>query len=52
MAIEEYKSNSHKTRERKKEPVAEKKVEKIISGSAKSKKKSGIQKITNIFALL
>ena len=50
MAIEEYKSNSHKTRERKKERVAEKKVEKIISGSAKSKKKSGIQKITNIFA--
>lgn len=48
MAIEEYKSNSHKTRERKKEPVAEKKVEKIISGSAKSKKKSGIQKITNV----
>lgn len=47
--MEEYKSNSHKVRERKNEPVAEKKVEKIISGSAKSKKKSGLQKITNVF---
>ena len=47
--MEEYKSNSHKSRERKREPVTEKKVEKIISGSAKSKKKSGLQKITNVF---
>lgn len=47
--MEEYKSNSHKARERKNEPVTEKKVEKIISGSAKSKKKSGLQKITNVF---
>lgn len=47
--MEEYKSNSHKARERKNEPIAEKKVEKIISGSAKSKKKSGLQKITNVF---
>lgn len=47
--MEEYKSNSHKSRERKSEPVTEKKVEKIISGSAKSKKKSGLQKITNVF---
>jgi len=46
--MEEYKSNSHKAREQKNEPVAEKKVEKIISGSAKSKKKSGLQKITNV----
>ena len=47
--MEEYKSNSHKSRERKSEPVTEKKVEKIISGSAKSKKKSGLHKITNVF---
>lgn len=47
--MEEYKSNSHKSRERKSELVTEKKVEKIISGSAKSKKKSGLQKITNVF---
>lgn len=47
--MEEYKSNSHKSRERQNEPIPEKKVEKVISGSAKSKKKSGLRKITNIF---
>lgn len=45
----EYKSNSHKSKERQNEPIPEKKVEKVISGSAKSKKKSGLQKITNVF---
>lgn len=45
----EYKSNSHKSREENNEPIPEKKVEKIISGSVKSKKKSGLQKITNVF---
>lgn len=47
--MEEYKSNSHKSKERQNEPIPEKKVEKVISGSAKSKKKSGLQKITNVF---
>lgn len=45
----EYKSNSHKSKKRQNEPIPEKKVEKVISGSAKSKKKSGLQKITNVF---
>lgn len=45
----EYKSNSHKSREENNEPIPEKKVEKIVSGSVKSKKKSGLQKITNVF---
>lgn len=45
----EYKSNSHKSKERQNEPIPEKRVEKVISGSAKSKKKSGLQKITNVF---
>lgn len=45
----EYKSNSHKSREAGKEPIPEKKVEKIIAGSARSQKKSGIQKFTNVF---
>lgn len=45
----EYKSNSHKSKEKQNEPIPEKKVEKVISGSAKSKKKSGLQKITNVF---
>ncbi len=40
--MEEYKSNSHKSRE-------EKKVEKIVSGAVKSKKKSELQKIADIF---
>lgn len=47
--MEDYKSNSYKSKEAQKEPVPEKKVEKVISGSAKSKKKSGLQKISNVF---
>lgn len=46
---EEFKSNSHKTRENRSNTDSDKKVEKIISGSARSKKKNGIQKITNVF---
>ena len=40
--VEEYKSNSHKSKENKK-------VEKIVSGSVKSRKKSEIQKFANVF---
>lgn len=47
--MEEYKSNSHKSREAQSMPVPEKKVEKIITGSARHQKKSGIQKLTNVF---
>lgn len=47
--MEEYRSNSHKSREKQNESLPEKKVEKIVSGSVKSKKKSGLQKITNVF---
>lgn len=45
----EYKSNSHKSRERSAESLPEKKVEKIITGSAKSKKKSEARKIVDLF---
>lgn len=45
----EYASNSHKSKEKRSERVPEKKVEKIVSGSVKAKKKSGLQKITNVF---
>lgn len=45
----EYRSNSHKSREEISNPSSEKKIEKVISGSAKSKKKGGIQKLANIF---
>ncbi len=47
--MEEYKSNSHKSRQNPVDDIPEKKVEKIVSGSVKSKKKSGLQKITNVF---
>ena len=45
----EYASNSHKSKEKRSEQVPEKRVEKIVSGSVKAKKKSGLQKITNVF---
>ncbi len=47
--MEEYKSNSHKSRERARTELPEKKVEKIVAGSVKTKKKSGINKIAGIF---
>lgn len=47
--MENYESNSHKSKEAKKEGLPEKKVEKIVSGTVKSKKKNGLQKITNVF---
>ncbi len=47
--MEEYKSNSHKSRQMQVDDIPEKKVEKIVSGSVKSKKKTGLQKITNVF---
>lgn len=47
--MEEYKSNSHKSREAQKEPSKEKKVEKVVTGSAKTKKRSEIQKFADVF---
>jgi hypothetical protein len=47
--MEEYKPNSHKFKEDQKGSVPEKKVEKVIAGTAKSKKKSEIQKFTDVF---
>lgn len=47
--MEQYKPNSHKSREEQQEPVPEKKVEKIISGTVKSKKKNEIQKFADVF---
>jgi hypothetical protein len=43
--MEEYKSNSHKSKEEK----TEKKVEKIVTGSVKSKKKNEIRKFADVF---
>jgi hypothetical protein len=47
--MEEYKPNSHKYKEDQKRSVLEKKVEKVIAGTVKSKKKSEIRKFTDIF---
>lgn len=49
--MEEYKPNSHKSKEEQRESDAlpEKKVGKVITGSAKSKKKGEMQKFANIF---
>lgn len=47
--MEEYKPNSHKSKEDQQMAVPEKKVEKIIAGTVKSKKKSEIQKFTDVF---
>lgn len=47
--MEEYKSNSHKAKEARKETLPEKKVEKVISGTAKSKKKNELKKFADVF---
>lgn len=47
--MEEYKSNSHKSKENQRGSIPEKKVEKVIAGTAKSKKKSEIRKFTDVF---
>jgi len=44
--MEDYKPNSHKSKE---EFLPEKKIQKVISGTAKTKKKGGLQKITDVF---
>lgn len=46
MQLEEYKSNSYKSKE---ETKPAKKVEKVVTGAVKTKKKSEIRKFTDIF---
>lgn len=48
--MEEYAPNSHKSKEEQKAAAPpEKKIEKVISGSAKPKKKGEMQKIADVF---
>lgn len=47
--MEEYKPNSHKSKEEQKDLVPEKRVEKVISGTVKPKKKSEMQKFADVF---
>lgn len=44
--MEEYRPNSKKSKE---DSVSEKKIEKVISGSAKPKKKNDVQKFADVF---
>lgn len=47
---EEYKSNSHRSKEGKTEALTDrKKVEKVVHGKVRTKPKSGVSKITDIF---
>jgi len=46
--MDEYKPNSHKSKEER-DLLSEKKVEKIVSGFVKSKKKNDIQKFADVF---
>lgn len=47
--MDEYKPNSHKYKEDQNRSAPEKKVEKVIAGTVKSKKKSEIRKFTDVF---
>lgn len=47
--MEDYKPNSYRSREKKDQEEPKKKVEKIISGTAKSKKKNEIRKFADAF---
>ncbi|GHV42261.1 hypothetical protein FACS189490_10840 [Clostridia bacterium] len=47
--MEEYRANSHRSKEDRAEPLPEKKVEKVISGEAKVKKKNEARKFADVF---
>lgn len=49
MGLDNFKSNSHKSKQQAAEPKPEKKNEKIISGQAKLAKKTVLQKIAGAF---
>ena len=48
--MEDYRPNSHTYKEgQKKEPVSEKKVRKVVTGKTKTKKKSEVNKLADVF---
>lgn len=47
--MEDYKTNSHKSKDQSKEIGAKKRVEKVVTGNAQTIKKSGIRKFSDIF---
>lgn len=47
--MDEYKPNSNRAREEQKEPISARKVEKVITGVAKPRKKSEVRKLADSF---
>lgn len=47
--MEDYKSNSFKSKETPNEPIPEKKIEKVTTGKVVTKKHSGIRKFADVF---
>lgn len=46
---EEYKSNSHRSKEQGHEPMEDKKIEKVVTGSVKQRKKTGLSRAASTF---
>lgn len=47
--MNDYKPNSHRSKEAQSESLAERKVEKVVSGQVKTKKKNDIHKLKDVF---
>lgn len=47
--MEEYRSNSHKSKEAEQKPTTDKKIEKVVSGTVKSKKKGKMDELKDVF---
>lgn len=47
--MEDYKPNSHRYKEEQKQADKEKSIEKVVKGTVKTKKKSGLHKFTDVF---
>lgn len=47
--MEDYRPNSHKSKEVTQVPAERKKLDKVVSGDVKVKKKSGVHKLTDVF---
>lgn len=47
--MEDYRPNSHKSKETTQAPAERKKLDKVVSGDVKVKKKSGVHKFTDVF---
>lgn len=46
---EEYKSNSHRSKEQRHGPMGDKKIEKVVTGTVKQRKKTGLSRAANTF---